>query len=154
MTRFLVKIFYWIQNEGINHKNLKQVKYSRSHISIKLVNSNWQLKFKRFPFKSIINQVHMAFMLHQIVTHVGSSMVLVQMNHSSNLATTMQQIWFGNVPLACEVLLYTDSHCSSRQLSSQLRNINNQEKVSVKYWIFSYRLNSTEYKNIDTRTDS
>ena len=59
----------------------------------------------------------------------------------------MRQIWFGNVSLACEVLLYTDSHCSSRQLSSQLRNINNQEKVSVKYWIFSYRLNLTEYKN-------
>ena len=64
----------------------------------------------------------------------------------------MQQIWFGNVPLACEVLLYTDSHCSSRQLSSQLRNINNQEKVSVKYWIFSHRPNLTEYKN--THKDS
>ena len=59
----------------------------------------------------------------------------------------MRQIWFGNVSLACEVLLYTDSHCSSRQLSSQLRNINNQEKVSVKYCIFSHRPNLTEYKN-------
>ena len=72
----------------------------------------------------------MAFMLHQIVTHVGSSMVLVQMNHSSNLATTMQQIWFGIVSRACDIQLYTESHSSSRQLSSQLKNINNQEKVS------------------------
>ena len=89
----------------------------------------------------------MVFMLHQFCHTCQQFDGFCSSDHYSNLATTMRQIWFRNVSLACEVLLYTDSHCSSRQLSSQLRNINNQEKVSVKYCIFSHRPNLTEYKN-------